>query len=97
MSAELTWTRGDDARLIGRHVPRIDGPDKVTGRAVYPHDKRFESMVWAEFVPCPVPSANVEFDFEAALAVPGVVHAAASVTAACIMKFGPPSESDAAR
>ena len=75
MSAELTWTRGDDARLIGRHVPRIDGPDKVTGRAVYPHDKRFESMVWAEFVPCPVPSANVEFDFEAALAVPGVVHA----------------------
>lgn len=73
MARELEWPAGQRGRIIGQAIPRVDGPDKVTGRAVYSHDKRFPDMVYATFVPCPVPSAKVDFDPAVALNVPGVV------------------------
>lgn len=69
----LAWPAKDARRFLGRDVPRVDGPDKASGRAVYPHDKRFPGMVWATFVPCPLPAADVDFDEAPARAVPGVV------------------------
>ena len=32
-------------RLVGRDMPRVDIPDKVTGRAIYVHDVRVDGML----------------------------------------------------
>ncbi|MBU2654066.1 molybdopterin-dependent oxidoreductase [Acidomonas methanolica] len=37
-------------RVVGREVPRIDIPDKATGRAVYVHDVRVEGMLHGRVV-----------------------------------------------
>ncbi|MDG1499431.1 MAG: xanthine dehydrogenase family protein molybdopterin-binding subunit [Planctomycetota bacterium] len=71
----IAWPLPDRRRAIGKDTKRIDGPVKVTGAARYSHDVRLPGMVYARFVTCTMPKAEVELDFEAALAVPGVVHA----------------------
>jgi len=74
-SEKLTWKRGDANRVLGKNIKRVDGPAKATGTALYGHDMRPANLVFARFVPCPVPSAEVTVDLQAALAVPGVVDA----------------------
>ncbi|WP_415500088.1 molybdopterin cofactor-binding domain-containing protein [Acetobacter sp.] len=37
-------------RVVGRDMPRVDIPDKVTGRAVYVHDVRVDGMLHARVV-----------------------------------------------
>jgi isoquinoline 1-oxidoreductase beta subunit len=64
--------------LIGTRVPRIDGPDIVTGRAVYGLDARIPGMLFAAVARCPVPGGRlVRFDAAPAEAVPDVVRAVA--------------------
>ena len=41
-------------RLIGKDMPRIDGPDKVTGRAQYGIDTRLPGMLYATILRAPV-------------------------------------------
>src|SRR5215470_812837 len=41
-------------RLIGKDVQRIDGPDKVTGRAKYGIDTRLPGMLYATVLRAPV-------------------------------------------
>ena len=69
------WPEGHKGRLLGRDIQRVDGPDKATGAARYGHDQRPARMVYARFVPCPLPSAEVTLDLDAGLRVPGVVDA----------------------
>lgn len=62
------------ARLIGGRAIRVDGVDKVTGRAQYPADLYRAGMLFARVLRSPHPHARVKaFDFSAAKAVPGVV------------------------
>ena len=62
-----------DFALIGTRVPRVDGPDIVTGRAVYGLDTRVPGMLFAAVSRCPVSGGKlVRFDAGAAKAVPGV-------------------------
>jgi CO/xanthine dehydrogenase Mo-binding subunit len=59
---------------IGKKVPRVDGPDKVTGGATYAADVKLENVAWAKSVRSPHPHARiVSIDTKAALAVPGVL------------------------
>ncbi|PYP71286.1 MAG: xanthine dehydrogenase family protein molybdopterin-binding subunit [Gemmatimonadetes bacterium] len=62
-----------DFRILGTRVPRVDTPDKVTGRAGYGLDVRVPGMMHAAVARCPVFGGKVKsFDPAPALAVPGV-------------------------
>lgn len=62
-----------DYRIVGTRVPRVDTPDKATGRAKYGIDTRVPGMVFAAVARCPVFGGTVRrFDAAAALKVPGV-------------------------
>ncbi|MEC8495844.1 MAG: xanthine dehydrogenase family protein molybdopterin-binding subunit [Planctomycetota bacterium] len=74
-AAEPSWGKRADLDVLNRDIPRVDGPDKVTGRAVYTHDVRIPGMLYAALLRHPVPRALVEsIDVSAAEALPGVVH-----------------------
>src|SRR5262249_26378851 len=47
-------------RLVGTRVPRIDGPDKSTGRAKYSYDVNLPGMLVGVIVRCPYPRAKVK-------------------------------------
>ena len=52
-----TWPK--ERRLIGKKFPRIDGPDKATGRAKYSFDINRPGMVHARILRCPHGRAQV--------------------------------------
>jgi len=65
--------RPSEFRILGRRMPRVDTPDKVTGKAVYGIDVRVPGMVFAAVARCPVFGGRLSrFDPAPALAVPGV-------------------------
>jgi xanthine dehydrogenase YagR molybdenum-binding subunit len=58
---------------IGTHVKRLDGPDKVTGRAKYTFDINRPGMLYGKIVRSPHPHARiVSVDLSAAQKAPGV-------------------------
>ena len=60
-------------RIIGRSLPRVDVPDKVTGRAIYASDVRLPRMLSATLVQSPVFGGKVAaVDDTAARAIAGV-------------------------
>jgi xanthine dehydrogenase YagR molybdenum-binding subunit len=73
-SAGVTW--GDRSRmtLVDKAVPRVDGPIKVTGTAIYTHDVRLPNMLFGRILPAPYAAATVtQIDTSAASKIPGVV------------------------
>ncbi len=65
-----------DFTLIGTNVRRMEGPDKVTGRAEFGIDVRLPDMLTAVVAHPPVCGGTVRsFDASAAEALPGVVKA----------------------
>ena len=67
------WGARESMRLISREIPRVDGPDKVTGRAVFSHDVRLPGMAYARVLRSRVPAAKVKLDLEPARKIPGVL------------------------
>ncbi|MBU6378354.1 MAG: xanthine dehydrogenase family protein molybdopterin-binding subunit [Gammaproteobacteria bacterium] len=64
-----------DFRYIGRPQPRLDGPLKVTGEAVFGIDVQLPEMLTAVVARSPVFGATLKsFDATRAKAVPGVVE-----------------------
>src|SRR5256884_6842312 len=62
--------------LVGTSLPRLDGPDKVTGRARYAGDQALPGMLYARLVTSPYAHARLlNIDTSAALSIPGVVAA----------------------
>lgn len=60
-------------RVIGKTLPRVDIPGKVTGQPAYVHDLRLEGMLHARVVRPPSSAARLtEVDASAAEALPGV-------------------------
>jgi CO/xanthine dehydrogenase Mo-binding subunit len=63
-----------ERRWIGRSVPRLDLPAKLSGRAIFVHDLRLEGMLHGRIVRAPVHGAElVQADVAAAERSPGVV------------------------
>src|SRR5579863_6352846 len=59
---------------VGTSLPRLDGPDKVTGRARYAGDQVLPGMLYARLVLSPYAHARiVKIDTSIALSLPGVV------------------------
>ncbi|MBM3990476.1 MAG: xanthine dehydrogenase family protein molybdopterin-binding subunit [Planctomycetes bacterium] len=69
------WGARESMRLISRETPRVEGPDKVTGRAVFTHDVRLPGMAYACVLRSRVPAAKVTLDLSRARQIPGVLAA----------------------
>ena len=68
---EFNWPA--DPTVIGTRVKRLDGPDKVTGRAKYTYDIARPRMLYGKIVRSPYPHARVvSVDLSAAAKMPGV-------------------------
>jgi xanthine dehydrogenase YagR molybdenum-binding subunit len=68
----------DRLELLNTDLRRLDGPQKVTGRAVYSHDVRLPRQVYARLVWAHAPRATIAaIDPSAARELPGVVLAEA--------------------
>ena len=62
-----------DALVVGKRIPRIDGLDKATGRAVYSVDVNLPGMLYGSVVRSPLPHARIlRIDTSVALRIPGV-------------------------
>lgn len=69
------WPERSKLRVLNKDIPRVDGPEKVSGVARYTHDVRVPGMVYARLLVSPMPRAKVaHLDVEAAKKVKGVVH-----------------------
>src|SRR6266536_5964589 len=61
------------ASVIGAPIPRIEGPEKVTGRALYAADISLPGMLWGKILRSPYPHARIQrIDASRAWSVPGV-------------------------
>jgi len=61
-------------KVVGRPVPRLDGVEKVTGRARYTADLAVPGMLHGAVLRSPLPHARIRrIDAARALALPGVV------------------------
>jgi xanthine dehydrogenase YagR molybdenum-binding subunit len=70
-NSEFDWPA--KPTVIGTHVNRVDGPDKVTGRAKYTFDINRPGMLYARMVRSPHPHARVvSVDVSAATGMRGV-------------------------
>jgi xanthine dehydrogenase YagR molybdenum-binding subunit len=68
---KYNWSR--TPTVVGTHVKRLDGPDKVTGRAKYTFDIKRPGMLYARIVRSPHAHARVlSVDLSAAQRAPGV-------------------------
>jgi xanthine dehydrogenase YagR molybdenum-binding subunit len=70
---KYSWPAAEQRTLIGKRVSRVDGPDKVSGRAKYTYDVHRPGMLYGKVVRCPYPHAKVvSIDTSAAEKMPGV-------------------------
>ncbi|MBT1064005.1 xanthine dehydrogenase family protein molybdopterin-binding subunit [Bowmanella sp. Y26] len=71
--AEPVLKTPDQFRIIGQHIPRIDSPEKTTGKAIYTIDVRRPGMLHAVVLHAPKFGAVLKtVDDSAAKKVPGV-------------------------
>ncbi|HXU07441.1 MAG TPA: molybdopterin cofactor-binding domain-containing protein, partial [Blastocatellia bacterium] len=71
--AEYKWPDADKRNFIGKRISRIDGPQKVSGRAKYSFDINRPGMLFGKIVRCPHAHARVKsIDTSAAESMPGV-------------------------
>src|SRR5882724_5502176 len=67
------WPAQEQRTLIGKRISRVDGPDKVSGRAKYTYDLHRPGMLYGKVVRCPHAHAKVvSVDTSAAEKMPGV-------------------------
>ena len=60
-------------KVIGRSIPRVDGLDKVTGKALYTADFHIPGTLWARILRSPFPHARItKIDSARAKGIPGV-------------------------
>ena len=68
------WAADHKFKVVGQRVPRIDGRQRVTGKAVYTADIQLPGMVWCKILRSPYPHAEVvDIDTSEAEKIPGVL------------------------
>ena len=84
MSATLEQTESragarPDYAVVGKRIPKLDAPDKVTGRTTYADDLKLSGLLTGAIKRSPHPHARIlNIDISAAEALPGVyavIHA----------------------
>jgi xanthine dehydrogenase YagR molybdenum-binding subunit len=72
--AEYKWPEPEKRTHIGKRTSRLDGPDKVSGRAKYTSDVNRPGMLYGKLLGCPYAHAKiVSIDASAAERMPGVI------------------------
>ncbi len=72
-NAKYSWPAAEKRSLIGKRISRVDGPEKVSGRAKYTYDLHRPGMLYGKVVRCPHPHAKVlSIDISAAEKMAGV-------------------------
>ncbi len=70
---KYTWPQAAQRSLIGKSVTRVDGPDKVSGRAKYTYDTHPPGMLYGKVVRSEYAHAKITaVDISAAEKMPGV-------------------------
>lgn len=70
---DYSWPEADKRKLIGKRISRVDGPDKVTGKAKYTYDINRPEMLYGKILRCPHPHAKIiSIDTSGAERMPGV-------------------------
>ena len=60
-------------KVIGQPIPRVDGPEKITGEAFYGLDAKLPGMLWMKVLRSPFPHARIKnVDTSAAESMAGV-------------------------
>lgn len=78
---EAQWGDPKNMRWLGKRIVRVDGPDKVTGRAKYTYDIRLPGMLYAKILRSPYPHARIRsIDTSRAEKLPGVKAVIADLT-----------------
>jgi xanthine dehydrogenase molybdenum-binding subunit len=68
-----SWRREQRFNYVGGRVRAVDGPAKVTGRAIYTADVALPGMLVGRFLRCPYPHARIlSIDTSHAERIPGV-------------------------
>ena len=68
-----SWPAAEKRSLIGKRISRVDGPEKVSGRAKYTYDLHPPGMLYGKVIRCPYAHAKVvSIDTSAAEKMPGV-------------------------
>ncbi|HKG23159.1 MAG TPA: xanthine dehydrogenase family protein molybdopterin-binding subunit, partial [Blastocatellia bacterium] len=71
--AEYKWPDAEKRTLIGNRVSRVDGPEKVSGKARYTYDIKRPGMLYGKILRSPHAHARiVSIDSSAAEKMPGV-------------------------
>src|SRR3712207_3472930 len=72
----VAWPKVGEGRLLGKPIRRIDGPEKVTGRAKYTYDVNLPGLLHARVLRSPHAHARIasaaDVDLSAAKRIPGV-------------------------
>ncbi|HZD41502.1 MAG TPA: xanthine dehydrogenase family protein molybdopterin-binding subunit, partial [Terriglobales bacterium] len=65
--------RAAPGKLLGTPVPRLEGPEKVSGRAIYATDVVLPGMLWCKVLRSPIAYGRIKkIDAQRALELPGV-------------------------
>src|SRR5689334_1800545 len=68
-----SWGPNDAHRLLNHPYPRVDGPAKVSGAAIYSYDVRLPGMLYGRILRSPYAHARVKrIDVSGAKRIPGV-------------------------
>jgi xanthine dehydrogenase YagR molybdenum-binding subunit len=72
-NTKYAWPAAEQRSLIGKRISRVDGPEKVSGRAKYTYDLHRPEMLYGKVVRSPYAHAKVvSIDTSAAEKLPGV-------------------------
>src|SRR5688572_20772297 len=70
---DYKWPEPAKRTLMGKRISRLDGPDKVSGKAKYTYDVKRPEMLYGKILRCPHAHARiVSIDISAAEKMPGV-------------------------
>ncbi len=71
--AEYKWPEENKRKLIGKRISRVDGPDKVSGKAKYTYDINRPGMLFGKILRSPYAHAKLmSIDTSVAEKMPGV-------------------------
>lgn len=77
-----SWPKDGSLAIVGKAHPRLEGNEKVTGRARYTYDVRLPGQLYARVLRSPHPHARIErIDTSAAERLPGVYAVLSSANA----------------
>lgn len=79
------WPPDTEFDVVGKSVPKVDGYQRVTGRATYTYDVHLRGMLWGKVLRCPHAHARIKkVDTSRAQLLPGVRAVLSHVNAPAI-------------